>query len=145
MDEVSRSHTIRYTTGRTPPNEWSARGRVHYQNNRRKSMPSKGFAPAIPAIGWPQTYYAIDHTAAGIVTEFNRWKLIQSKEDPQFLYSKGKGKGKAVPLQARRRPEGSKKLRFPDFVTTAQDGGRLSALRTGRLYPPGNTPGTHVC
>jgi hypothetical protein len=43
-------------------------------------------------------------------------------------------KGKAVPLQARSGPEGSKKLRFPDFVTTAQNGGRLSALRTGRLY-----------
>ena len=28
-----------------------------------------------------------------------------------------------------------RKLRFPDFVTTAQDGGRLSALLTGRLYP----------
>ena len=28
-----------------------------------------------------------------------------------------------------------RKLRFPDFVTTAQDGGRLSALGTGRLYP----------
>ena len=28
-----------------------------------------------------------------------------------------------------------RKLRVPDFVTTAQDGGRLSALRTGRLYP----------
>ena len=28
-----------------------------------------------------------------------------------------------------------RKLRFPDFVTTVQDGGRLSALRTGRLYP----------
>jgi len=44
-------------------------------------------------------------------------------------------KGKAVPLQDRRDPEGSRKLRFPDVVTTVQDGGRLSALRTGRLYP----------
>ena len=44
-------------------------------------------------------------------------------------------KGKAVPLQAWTGPEGSRKLRFPDFVTTAQDGGRLSALRTSRLYP----------
>ena len=46
-----------------------------------------------------------------------------------------KGKRKAVPLQALTGPEGSRKLRFPDFVTTAQDGGRLSALCTGRLYP----------
>ena len=44
-------------------------------------------------------------------------------------------KGKAVPLQAQKGTEGSRKLRFPDFVTTAQDGGKLSALRTGRLYP----------
>jgi len=28
-----------------------------------------------------------------------------------------------------------RKLRFPDFVTTAQNGGRLSALHTDRLYP----------
>jgi hypothetical protein len=28
-----------------------------------------------------------------------------------------------------------RKLRFPGFVTTAQDGGRLSALLTGRHYP----------
>jgi len=44
-------------------------------------------------------------------------------------------KGKAVPLQAWTGPEGSGTLRFPDSVTTAQDGGRLSALLTGRLYP----------
>jgi len=39
----------------------------------------------------------------------------------------------AVPLQAWKGPEVSKKLRSPDFVTTEQDGGRLSASRTGRL------------
>jgi len=49
--------------------------------------------------------------------------------------SKGKDKGKAVPLQVRKGPEVSRKLRFPDFVTPAQDVGRLSDLRTGRLYP----------
>ena len=42
---------------------------------------------------------------------------------------------KAVLLQAWTGPEGSKKFRFLDFVTTVEDGGRLSALRTGRLYP----------
>jgi len=42
--------------------------------------------------------------------------------------------GKAVPLEAWSGPEGSRKLRFPDFVTTAQDGGRLSALCSGPLY-----------
>ena len=42
---------------------------------------------------------------------------------------------KSVPLQAWTGPEVSRKLMFPDFVTAAQDGGRLSALRTGRLYP----------
>ena len=35
-----------------------------------------------------------------------------------------KVKGKAVPLQAWSGPEGSRKLRFPDFMTTAQDGGK---------------------
>ena len=44
------------------------------------------------------------------------------------------GKGKSVPLQAWIVPEGSMKLRFPDFVTAAEGGGRLSALRTGLLY-----------
>jgi len=38
------------------------------------------------------------------------------------------GKGKDVPLQARTGSEGSRKLRFPDFVTKAQDGDRMSTL-----------------
>jgi len=53
-------------------------------------------------------------------------------------------KGKAVPLQAWSGPEGSRKLRFPDFITTAQDGGKVS-LTHRPLLPLGNTPGTHFC
>ena len=41
-------------------------------------------------------------------------------------------KAKAVPLTG---PVGSTKLSFLDFVTTAHEGGRVSALRTGRLCP----------
>ena len=37
-------------------------------------------------------------------------------------------KGKAVPLQAWSGPEGYRKLRFPDLVTTAQDGGKVVSL-----------------
>jgi hypothetical protein len=39
-------------------------------------------------------------------------------------------KGKAFPLQAWSGPEGSRKLRFPDFVTTAQDGGNVVSFNT---------------
>ena len=39
-----------------------------------------------------------------------------------------KVKGKAVSLQAWSGPEGSRKLRFPDFMTTAQDGGKAVSL-----------------
>jgi len=45
---------------------------------------------------------------------------------------------KAVPLQAWSGPEGSKKLSFPDFITTAQDGGKVVSLTHRpplRLYP----------
>ena len=60
---------------------------------------------------------------------------IGSRQNHVLSQNRFLKKGKSVPLQARSGPEGSKKLRFPDFVTMAQDGGRLSALRTGRLYP----------
>ena len=36
--------------------------------------------------------------------------------------------GKAVPLQAWSGPEGSRKLRFPDFMTTAQGGGKVVSI-----------------
>ena len=58
---------------------------------------------------------------------------------------KGKGKGKAVPLQAWSGPEGSRKLRFPDYMITAQDGGKVVSLTHSPPLPPGNVPGTHFC
>jgi len=36
--------------------------------------------------------------------------------------------GKTVPLQACSGPEGIRKLMFPDYVTTAQDGGKVVSL-----------------
>ena len=44
-------------------------------------------------------------------------------------------KGKAVPLQAWTGPEGSRKLRIPDFVTTAQDGGKVVSLTHRQSLP----------
>ena len=52
-------------------------------------------------------------------------------------------KGKAVPLQAWRGPKGSRKLRFPDYMTTAQNGGKVVSLRHRLSLPPGNASGTH--
>jgi len=56
-----------------------------------------------------------------------------------------KGKGKVIPLEAWRGPEGSRKLKFPDFVTTAQNGGKVVSLTQRPPLPPGNAPGTHFC
>ena len=53
--------------------------------------------------------------------------------------------GKAVPLQAWIGTKSSRKLRFPDFMTTAQDGGRVVSLTHRPPLPPGNTPGTDFC
>jgi len=56
-----------------------------------------------------------------------------------------KCKGKSVPLQAWIGPQSSRKLRFPDFMTTAQDGGKVVSLMHRPLLPPGYMPGTHFC
>ena len=54
-------------------------------------------------------------------------------------------KGKVVPLLAWSGPEGSRKLRFPDFMTMAQGGGKVVSLTHRPHLPPGNPPGTHFC
>jgi len=56
-----------------------------------------------------------------------------------------KGKGKAAPLQAWTGPEDSRKLGFPDFMTTAQGGDKVVSLTHRPHLPPGNSPGTHFC
>jgi hypothetical protein len=43
--------------------------------------------------------------------------------------------GKAVPLQAWTGPEGSWKLRFPDFMRTAQDVNKVVSLTHRPLFP----------
>ena len=45
-------------------------------------------------------------------------------------------KGKAVRLQAWSGPEGSTKLRFPDFMTTAQDDGKVVSPTHRPPLPP---------
>ena len=54
-------------------------------------------------------------------------------------------KSKAVPLEAWSGPEGSRKLSFPDLMTTAQDGGKVVSLTHRQPLPPGNAPGIHFC
>jgi hypothetical protein len=71
--------------------------------------------------------------------------VIFSGKFLSYLYSFTVCKGKAVPLQAWSGPEGSRKLRFTDFMTTAQDGGKVVSLTHRPPLPPGNTPGTHFC
>jgi len=65
-------------------------------------------------------------------------------EQKKYLNILGGG-GKAVPLQAWSVPKGSRKLRFPDFMTMAQDGGKAISLTHRLPLPPGNTPTTHFC
>jgi hypothetical protein len=45
-------------------------------------------------------------------------------------------KVKADPLHSWSGPEGSRKLRFPDFMRTAQDGGKVVSLTQRQPSPP---------
>jgi len=80
-----------------------------------------------------------------VVNATTRPLYPRERPGTQCIFYKGKGKGKAVPLQAWSGPEGSRKLRLPDFMPTAQDGGKVVSLTHRPPLPPGNTPGTHFC
>ena len=72
---------------------------------------------------------------------YSLYCLAEGKENRTHVQVKGK----AVPLQAWSGPEGSRKLKLPDFMTTAQDGGKVVSLTHRPPLPPGITPGTHFC
>jgi hypothetical protein len=63
------------------------------------------------------------------LTEYFKFKnqLRFTLLDQQYLFT-NEGKAEAVPLQAWSGPEGSRKLRFPDFMTTALDSGKVVSL-----------------
>ena len=86
-------------------------------------------------LNFPQLNHFILHTSRTSTSTIN----ITVSLDCNF------SKGKAVPLQAWSGPEGSRKLRFPDFMTTAQDGGKVVSLTHRPPLPPGNMPGSHFC
>ena len=73
------------------------------------------------------------------------FRSLLSATVPISMNVKKKKKVKAAPLQAWSGPEGSRNLRFPDFMTVAQDGGKGVSLTHRTPLPPGNAPGTHFC
>ena len=73
------------------------------------------------------------HTAS--CQQIRRWRVLVM----DFMWKK------VVPLQAWSGPEGSRKLRFQDFMTTAKVGGKVVSLRHRPPLLPGNTPGTQFC
>ena len=89
------------------------------------------------------------HPPGGIRThDLSRRGAVDLRLRPRSYWDrqfKNLGQAKAVPLQAWSVPGGSRKLRFPDFMTTAQDGGKVVSLTHRPPLPPGNTPGIHFC
>ena len=64
---------------------------------------------------------------------------------PLFQFAAFKAKGKAIPLQACRGPQGSRRLRLPEFLDNRHMKLARSAVRSGLLYLPGVVPGTNLC
>jgi hypothetical protein len=57
-----------------------------------------------------------------------------------------KKKRQSSPTTGLDRPTGFEEVEAPRFLDNRHmKVVRLTALRTGRVYPPGNIPGTHFC
>jgi len=77
-------------------------------------------------------------------------KCLQQAKNFRYIgcersYENVKDQAKHSALQAWSGPEGSRKLRLADFMTRAQDGGKVVSLTHRPILPPRNTPGTHFC
>jgi hypothetical protein len=84
---------------------------------------------------------ALSHRGLAPVETYRGSRRAQNRDKRYDLhyavhdYSTVKGKGNVIPLQAYGAHRVPGRLRLPDSVTSALEGGRLSAIRTGRLYP----------
>jgi len=74
-------------------------------------------------------YYAEENHSCN---DKNNSNVPTVKHIPRFLFRFIK----SVPLQAWSGPEGSRKVRFPDFMTTVQDSGKVVSLTHRPLLPP---------
>ena len=107
--------------GNVPPSQ-----SIHHKQGMKRDGPSSS--------GIPKTVLSCKH--------IHEWQL---KFHLPFASIIRDGKDIPIPLQAWSGPEGSRKLRFPDFMTTAQEGGKVVSLTHRPHLPPGNSPVTHFC
>jgi hypothetical protein len=79
---------------------------------------------------------------------------ISHNEEPCNLYSTFRvvtivnykcKEGKAIPLQAWKGREVSRRTRLLDFKTMTHEGGKVVSPTHRPPLPPRNIPGTHVC
>ena len=78
-----------------------------------------------------------DQNASAYVVRLTQWNRFATR---RVSSAKSRAKGNSVPLQAWTGPEAP---RFQDNWHMKVIS--LSAVPTGRFYPPGNIPGTHFC
>ena len=79
-----------------------------------------------------------------VLSRPSRQLHIHYHEDPKIHVVLNCHLKQSSPVTGWSGPEGSRKL-FPDFMTTAQDDGKVVSRTHRPPLPPGNAPGTHFC